>query len=109
MKNSSITICDANIQPGEKTALALPLPEQYSCSPMYMPIKVINGTKKGPCLLLFAMLQGNEFNGLEILNQLFDDLSPNEVKGTLITIPALNIYGLTHFPKNNPFRCAIRK
>ena len=56
MKNSAIQICDATIQPGEKTTLALPLPEQYSCSPLYMPIKVINGKKKGPCLLLFSMI-----------------------------------------------------
>lgn len=102
MKNSAIQICDATIQPGEKTTLALPLPEQYSCSPLYMPIKVINGKKKGPCLLLFSMIDGDEFNGMEILNQLFDCISAEDLSGTLITIPALNIYGLTHFPKMTP-------
>ena len=102
MKNSSIKICDATIQPGEKATLALPLPEQYSCSPMYMPIKVINGKHAGSCLLTFAMLNGDEFNGLEILNRLFDDISSHNLSGTLIIIPSYNIYGLTHFPRRTP-------
>ncbi|WP_116963626.1 succinylglutamate desuccinylase/aspartoacylase family protein [Fastidiosibacter lacustris] len=102
MKNTSFKICDVNVSPGEKATLALPLPEQYSCSPMYMPIKVINGQQKGECLLVFAMTDGNEFNGLEIVNQLFDDISANEIAGTLITIPVLNVYGLAHFPEFTP-------
>lgn len=107
MRNSTLKICDASIYPGEKATLALPLPEQYSCSPMYMPIKVINGKQPGPCLLTFATLEGNEFNGLEILNQLFDLISADELSGTLITVPVLNVYGLTHFPKVSPSGVSI--
>lgn len=102
MKNTSIKICNATVHPGEKATLALPLPEQYSCTPMYMPIKAINGHKPGPCLLVFSILKGDEFNGLEIANQLFDLIDPHQLKGSLITIPALNIYGLTHYPQTTP-------
>ena len=102
MKNSSMKICNANVHPGEKATLALPLPVQYSCSPMYMPIKVINGKQAGPCLLIFAMLEGNEFNGLEIVNQLYDSIAASELSGTLIAIPVLNVYGLTHHPRSTP-------
>lgn len=102
MKSSILKICDATIHSGEKATLALPLPEQYSCSPMYMPIKVVNGKQPGPCLVAFATLNGNEFNGLEILNQLFDLISPNTLRGILITVPVFNVYGLTHYPKMSP-------
>ena len=102
MKNTSFKICDAEVHPGEKVTLALPLPEQYSCSPMYMPIKIINGKQSGRTLLAFAMIDGNEFNGLEIVNQLYDEISANELQGTLIAIPVLNVYGLSHFPKITP-------
>ena len=102
MSHQVIKICDAVIHAGEKATLALPLPEQYSCSPMYMPIKVINGSHDGPCLLAFSTLNGVEFNGLEILNQLFDSISPSQLSGTLITVPAVNVYGLTHYPKISP-------
>lgn len=107
MRNQSIKICDATVHAGEKATLALPLPEQYSCSPMYMPIKVINGKQEGPCLLAFSTLNGVEFNGLEIVNQLFDSLSPSQLSGTLITVPVVNVYGLTHYPKLTPSGASI--
>ncbi len=102
LNSNSIQICDANIHSGEKATLALPLPEQYSCSPMYMPIKVINGKHQGPCLVALSMLHGDEFIGLDIINQLFDEIDPNELFGSLILIPVLNVYGLTHYPKTSP-------
>ena len=107
MRNQSIKICDATVHAGEKATLALPLPEQYSCSPMYMPIKVINGKQEGPCLLAFSTLNGVEFNGLEIVNQLFDSISPSQLSGTLITVPVVNVYGLTHYPKLSPSGASI--
>ena len=102
LKNNSIQICDANIHHGEKASLALPLPEQYSCSPMYMPIKVINGKTPGPCLVAIATLRGNDFIGLDVINQLYDLIQPNQLTGSLILIPVLNVYGLTHYPKTTP-------
>ncbi len=102
-----LKICNASIHPGEKTTLALPLPEQYSCSPMYMPLKVINGKEPGPCVLGFAVIKGDELNGLEILNQLFDSIQPHSLKGSLILVPALNVYGLTHYPKTTPSGVSI--
>ena len=102
MKKNTFRIYDAQIKPGEKATLALPLPEQYSCSPMYMPIKIVNGKKEGPCLLLFSVLKGNDLNGMEIINQLYDQINVNELEGTLIMVPVLNVYGLIHYPKATP-------
>ena len=96
MSNKSITICDTKIHPGEEANLALPLPERYSCAPLYMPIKVINGKKKGPCLLIFSGLKGNELNGLEIANRVIKSISASQINGTIIAIPVMNVYGLTH-------------
>jgi len=98
MKNKKITICDTNVHPGEVANLALPLPEQYSCSPQYMPIKVIHGEKAGPCLVLYSVLKGTELNGLEIVNRIVETMLPSKIAGTIIAIPVMNIYGLTHYP-----------
>ena len=102
MKNTKLQICDATIQPGEEANLALPLPEQYSCAPLYMPIRVIHGKKKGPCLLIFSTLNGNEFNGIEIVTRVIEQTKAEEISGTIIAIPVLNVYGLTHFPQTLP-------
>lgn len=102
LNSNNIQICNATIHAGEKATLALPLPEQYSCSPMYMPIKVINGKHPGECLVALSTLQGNEFIGLDIINQLYDAIDPSELHGSLILVPVLNVYGLTHYPKTSP-------
>lgn len=101
-KNKVFSICDVTIQPGEFANLALPLPEQYSCSPLFMPIKVIHGKEKGPCVLIFSVLQGNELNGLEISNRIVEQYKKRDIAGTLIAIPVVNVYGLTHYPKVLP-------
>lgn len=102
MSNKKINICGTNIHPGEFANLALPLPEQYSCAPLYMPIKVINGTKKGPCLVVFSVLNGTELNGLEICNRVVQGVDPSTLAGTIIAIPVMNVYGLIHNPSSLP-------
>lgn len=102
MKNSPIKICDATIHPGEVANLALPLPEQHSCSPLYMPIKVIHSKQEGPCLLLFSTLKGIELNGLDIVNRITKLITPDKICGTIIAIPVVNIYGMTHYPSTLP-------
>lgn len=67
---------DKTFQAGESATLAMPLPSMYSCAPMYLPIKILNGTKEGPCILVFGMLNGNEFNSIEIINNLLDEVNP---------------------------------
>lgn len=102
MKNKKLQICDAIIQPGEEANLALPMPEQYSCAPMFMPIRVIHGKSAGPCLLIFSTLNGNELNGIEIVNRIIGDISASQISGTIIAIPVVNVYGLTHYPRPLP-------
>lgn len=103
VKAKSIQFCDATIYPGEQANLALPLPELYSCAPMYMPIKIIHGKKSGPCVLVFATVRGNESNGFEIINRLIrEQLDASQLAGTIIAVPVVNIYGLTRLTRTLP-------
>lgn len=102
MNNKKINICGTNVHPGELANLALPLPERYSCAPMYMPIKVMHGTKAGPCLVIFSVLKGTELNGLEIVNRIVKTIEPSKISGTIISIPVMNVYGLVHYPSSLP-------
>ena len=92
-KNTAITICNETIHPGESASLALPLPEIFSCAPMYMPIKVFHGKQAGPCLLVLAAMHGNELNGAEIINRLLEMKSLQQLKGTVVAVPIMNVYG----------------
>lgn len=102
IRNSALNICKESIQLGEKANLALQMPDFYSCVPLYMPIKVIHSKNPGPCLLIIATLNGNEMNGLEIVNRLINSLEAHEIAGTILAVPVVNVYGLTHHPKSMP-------
>lgn len=102
MKNTVLSICNESIQPGEKANLALQMPDLYSCAQLYMPIKVIHGKQAGPCLLIFSTINGNEINGLEIVNRLINSLNADDIQGTIIAVPVMNTYGLMHYPKIMP-------
>ncbi|MCC5792819.1 MAG: succinylglutamate desuccinylase/aspartoacylase family protein [Legionellaceae bacterium] len=94
MKQSNLTVCDAVIHPGERANLALPLPEFYSCTSFYMPIKIVHGRDAGPCLLIFAAVKGDELNGIEIINRLLAVDALKDLQGTLIAVPVLNVFSL---------------
>lgn len=94
MKNKNLTICDATIQPGETANLALPLPDYNSCISLYMPIKVVHGKEPGPCVIIFSGMEGNEFNGIEIINRLLKTIDAHSFNGSLIAVPIMNIMGL---------------
>jgi len=102
MKNSTLQICNETIHPGESLTLALPLPELFSCAPLYMPIKVIHGKRPGPCLLVTGAMHGNELNGTEIINRLLGNKHLKRLQGTLIAVPVLNVYGLINRSRHLP-------
>ena len=108
-EQKKLTICDTTIFPGESANLALPLPEYLSCSPQYMPFKVLHGNKPGPCLIIFSVVDGKELNGLEICNRLVEQIQPEEISGTLISIPVMNIYALTHQTTSLPSGQSLRQ
>ncbi|MBA3662100.1 MAG: succinylglutamate desuccinylase/aspartoacylase family protein [Gammaproteobacteria bacterium] len=114
MKNTTLKFCNETIHPGEMLSLALPLPQLFSCAPLYMPIKLLHGKVSGPCILIIAAMYGNEINGTEIIHRLLSLPAIAKLKGTLIAIPVLNVHGLinrsrflpgginlnSHFPGN---------
>lgn len=102
MKNSKLKIYNETIHPGESASLALPLPELFSCAPMYMPIKIVHGKEAGPCLLVIAAMHGNELNGAEIIHRLMQSSHLKKLKGTLITVPIMNVYGFINKSRTLP-------
>ncbi|MCF7791690.1 MAG: succinylglutamate desuccinylase/aspartoacylase family protein [Victivallales bacterium] len=101
-KNTKIKFMDTIISPGESVSLALPLPEILGYAPFYMPVKVIHGKTRGPCLLVFATMRGNEFNGMEIIKRLMQVPSLKKIKGTIIAVPVLNVFGTMNRSKFVP-------
>ncbi|MEX0961514.1 MAG: succinylglutamate desuccinylase/aspartoacylase family protein [Simkaniaceae bacterium] len=104
MKNEPLNIGNITIQGGERITLALPTPELYTCAPLYIPAHIIHGKKAGPTLLICGAIHGDEINGVAMIQKLLKLRMLDNLKGTLIVIPTLNIYGMMTLSRNLPDR-----
>ena len=75
------------------------LPSQ---TPIDIPVIVNKSKEEGPTLLLMGGLHGDEINGIEILRRIIDEKLHVPTKGTIVTIPILNIFGFIHFSREVP-------
>jgi len=92
------------ILPGSATTINIELPKLYTHSHTTMPLKVIRGKKSGPTLFVSAAIHGDEINGIEIIRRLLNYKGLNRLKGTLITIPIVNVYGVIQHSRYLPDR-----
>jgi len=60
----------------------------------HVPVIVVKGVRPGPRLLLTAALHGDELNGIDVIHQLLGSIEPDQLAGTVIAVPGLNIPGL---------------
>ncbi len=89
----ALSIGGQDIKAGSRETIHLPLPYFYTHSPTTMPIHVVRGKQAGPCLLVTSALHGDELNGIETIRRLLMNRSLNRIKGTLICIPVVNVFG----------------
>lgn len=89
---------------GESRSLSLKFSESYLGSPVVVPIHVIRAKKPGPRVVLTGCVHGDELNGMGIIRDILYDQPPKLVKGTLVCVPVVNVYGLEHHTRYLPDR-----
>jgi hypothetical protein len=101
---AEIAIAGISIKPGTRQSIDIPLPSYYTHSSACMPIHVIHGRNPGPCLLVCAAIHGDEINGVEIVRRILLHKSIDRIKGTLIAIPIVNVFGFVSKSRYLPDR-----
>jgi len=91
--NKAITIGDTTVSPGQRAAINLPIADLYTGTSLSMPVKVICGKRSGPTLFISAAIHGDELNGVEIIRRLLKRKILRSIRGTLITVPIVNVHG----------------
>lgn len=104
MKARSIRIADRTIPPGEQTRVDLLLPNLYTTTPVFMPVHVIHGRRAGPRLFVTAAIHGDEINGVEIIRRLLRHQALRHLRGTLLAVPVVNVYGYVRQSRYLPDR-----
>lgn len=81
------------IAPGSRSTIDLPIMNLSTHTPVNMPVHVVHGRREGPVLVVCAALHGDEINGVEIIRRLLQLSVLKRLRGTLIAIPIVNIFG----------------
>ena len=102
--NNVLVIGDTEVAPGERASIDLPIADLYTGTSLYMPIKVVRGKRKGPTLFVSAAVHGDELNGVEVIRRLLEQKALRRIRGTLIAVPVVNVYGFLNQSRYLPDR-----
>tara|TARA_Y100000590_G_scaffold291057_1_gene327688 strand:+ start:8649 stop:9641 length:993 start_codon:yes stop_codon:yes gene_type:complete len=99
-----LKIGGVEVKPGEKKTINLEVAKIYDSTELTMPVRVIRGTKDGPIVFLSAAIHGDELNGVEIIREVLKYLESKKIKGTIIAVPIVNVFGFNNKSRYLPDR-----
>lgn len=92
------------IKKGERKRINIDMGRIFDFTGVTMPVEVIRGKKDGPTLFVSSTIHGDEINGIEIVKRLLRHSSLKKIRGTLIAIPVVNIFGFNDRTRYLPDR-----
>jgi uncharacterized protein len=103
VKNDRLVIGGVEINKGSSTTINISLPKHYN-TPTNLLLNVIRGKKEGPVVFISAAIHGDELNGIEIIRRLKKLNILKKIRGTLILVPVVNVYGMMNLSRYLPDR-----
>jgi len=98
-----IKIGGVEVKPGETRDIELKISETYAGSAVHLLVRVIRAKTPGPNVFLTAAVHGDELNGVGIIREVMLS-SPGLLKGSLICVPVVNIFGFENHSRYLPDR-----
>jgi predicted deacylase len=92
----SVTISDITAAPGEKKFGYMKIGESPAFD-ISLPIGIVNGSEEGPRICLIAGSHPCEYPGIDATIRLYQETNPSELKGTIVTVPVVNILGFDRY------------
>jgi len=91
-KAKDIDVLDFGLIPaGEISRYYLNLVEDGMGTPIKIPLIIAKGNSEGPIFGVTAAVHGNELNGIPVIQRLFNEIDPKNLKGTVIGVPIVNV------------------
>ena len=92
------------VEPGKRKTVSLSMSLLSNHTPMDIPVHVIHGKSDGPRLFMCAAIHGDELNGVEIIRRVLKVPRLNKLRGTLIAVPIVNVFGFLAHSRYLPDR-----
>lgn len=104
MEDRTLTISGTVIPERSRQQLEIPVARLPTQTTLSIPVTVIRGQAEGPVLWVSAAIHGDEINGVEIVRRVMDLLVPEQLAGTLIAVPIVNVFGFIEQSRYLPDR-----
>lgn len=92
------------VDPGQRVRLEWTASESFAGTSVRTPVIVVHGGRPGPTLCLTAAVHGDELNGVEVVRRIIHDLQPEQLSGTVIGVPIVNLFGFSRGSRYLPDR-----
>lgn len=104
MAGKAIVIGNTEIPPGARETVELAVANLYTHTHLTMPVHIVNGRRDGPTLFLTAAIHGDELNGVEIIKRVLTRSTLKELRGRILAVPIVNIFGFINQSRYLPDR-----
>ena len=99
---TDLTIAGITVQSGEKRTIDVPVAAMYTHDDLSMSVQVVRGKQPGPIMFVCAAIHGDEISGVEIIRRVLQYKGLKNIRGTLLAIPIVNVYGFLHHTRYLP-------
>ncbi len=104
MARAPYKIEGVEIKPGTRQTVEIPVAKLYTHTPLYVPVEVVHGRRAGPVLMVCGAIHGDEINGVEIIRRVLRNSAMRHLRGTLVAVPIVNVFGFVQRTRYLPDR-----
>ncbi|MGH0028420.1 MAG: succinylglutamate desuccinylase/aspartoacylase family protein [Myxococcota bacterium] len=104
MSGRAIEIAGHAVAPGTRRRLEIPIGRRVTGAEVALPVEVVNGRHDGPRLFVCAAVHGDEINGVEIIRRVLRRRLDRRLRGALIAVPVVNLFGFVGLSRYLPDR-----
>lgn len=99
---TDLTFNGVTVAPGEHQNISICVAPMYTHDDLSISVQVVRGKKPGPVLFISAAIHGDEINGVEIIRRVLRHRSLKSLRGTVVAIPIVNVYGFLNHTRYLP-------
>ena len=97
----SIQIDSIIAEPGTTSYGFIDAGEMKDGTSVKIPLAIINGSENGEIIYIQAVSDGDELNGVAVIQHILNTISPKELRGAIIAVPIANPYAFYYGQPEN--------
>ena len=93
IRDRPFIVAGQRVAPGTRRQINLPAGRLPSGTELSLRLQVLHGTELGPTIWMSGAIHGDEIVGVEIIRRVLETIDERELRGTVIAVPVVNVFG----------------